>query len=188
MRADGKPGFNTPTGLFELYATLREEWQLKPLPHHREPPFTPVSRPDLAKDYPLILSTGRRSPVYFHSEHRQVPWLRSIDPDPLVEIHPETASQKGIGNGEWVWVENWMGRARFKAKVTLVVPPWMVMATHGWWLPEKEGAEPELYGTWEHNINLLLPMGEQGEDGLGTPVKHSLCRIYKYRPEEKTDA
>jgi anaerobic selenocysteine-containing dehydrogenase len=188
MRADGKPGFNTPTGLFELYATLREEWQLKPLPHHKEPPFTPVSRPDLAKDYPLILSTGRRSPVYFHSEHRQIPWLRSIDPDPLVEIHPETASQQGIGNGEWIWVENWMGRARFKAKVTLVVPSWMVMATHGWWMPEKAGAEPELYGTWEHNINLLLPMGEQGEDGLGTPVKHSLCRIYKCRPEEVTDA
>lgn len=188
MRADGKPGFNTPTGLFELYATLREDWQLKPLPHHKEPPFTPVSRPDLARDYPLILSTGRRSPVYFHSEHRQIPWLRSIDPDPLVEIHPETAAQQGIGNGQWVWVENWMGRARFKAKVTLVVPPWMVMATHAWWMPEKEGAEPELYGTWEYNINLLLPMGEQGEDGLGTPVKHSLCRIYKCRPEEVTDA
>ena len=188
MRADGKPGFNTPTGLFELYATLREEWQLKPLPYHKEPPFTPVSRPDLAKDYPLILSTGRRSPVYFHSEHRQIPWLRSIDPDPLVEIHPETASQQGIGNGEWVWVENWMGRARFKAKVTLIVPSWMVMATHAWWKPEKEGSEPELYGTWEHYINLLLPMGEQGEDGLGTPVKHSLCRIYKCRPEEVTDA
>lgn len=188
MRADGKPGFNTPTGLFELYATLREDWQLKPLPYHKEPPFTPVSRPDLAKDYPLILSTGRRSPVYFHSEHRQIPWLRSIDPDPLVEIHPQTAARHGIGNGEWIWVENWMGRARFKAKVTRIVPDWMVMATHSWWFPEKEGAEPELYGTWEHNINLLLPMGEQGEDGLGTPVKHSLCRIYKCRPEEVNHA
>jgi anaerobic selenocysteine-containing dehydrogenase len=186
MRSDGKPGFNTPTGLFELYATLREGWDLKPLPYHKEPPFTPVSRPDLARDYPLILSTGRRSPVYFHSEHRQIPWLRSIDPDPLVEINPDTAAKAGIGDGEWVWVENWMGRARFKAKVTLIVPSWMVMATHAWWLPEKKGAEPDLYGTWEHNINLLLPMGEQGRDGLGAPIKHSLCKIYKCRPEEVT--
>ncbi len=184
LRTDGRPGFNTPSGLFELHSTLREGWGLEPLPRHEEPPFTPVSRPDLAKDYPLILSTGRRSPAYFHSEHRQIPWLRAIEPDPLVEIHPETAAAHGIGDGEWVWVENWMGRARFRAKVTRVVPPWMVMATHAWWLPEKNGAEPELYGTWEHNINMLIPMGEQGKDGLGAPIKHSMCRLVKVAPEE----
>ena len=184
LRQDKRPGFNTPSGMFELYATLREDWNLDPLPHHEEPPYTPVSRPDLAKEYPLILSTGRRSPAYFHSEHRQIPWLRTIDPDPLVEIHPDTAAQFNIGNGEWVWVENWMGRARFKAKITLVVPRWMIMATHAWWLPEKEGSEPYLYGTWEHNINMLLPMGDQGKDGLGAPIKHSLCRISKVSEKE----
>lgn len=184
LRADGKPGLTTPTGLFELYSTLREEWGLDPMPLHEEPPFTPVSRPDLAEKYPLILSTGRRSPAFFHSEHRQIPWLRAIDPDPVVEIHPDTAKEYGVGDGEWVWVENWMGRAKFKAKVTLVVPPWMVMATHAWWMPEKKGAEPELYGTWKHNINLLLPMGEQGKDGLGAPIKHSLCTIYRDREGE----
>ncbi|MCP4719253.1 MAG: molybdopterin-dependent oxidoreductase, partial [Desulfobacteraceae bacterium] len=63
LRSDGKPGFATPSGKFELYSTLREEWNLEPLPYHREPPFTPVSRPDLFKEYPLILGTGRRSPA-----------------------------------------------------------------------------------------------------------------------------
>jgi anaerobic selenocysteine-containing dehydrogenase len=185
LRADKKPGFQTPTGRFELYSTLREDWELEPLPHHEEPPFTPVSRPDLAKDYPLILSTGRRSPAFFHAEHRMIPWLREIDPDPVVEIHPGTAAEHGIGNGEWVWVENWMGRAKFKAKVTLVVPPWMVMATHGWWFPEKPGAEPTLYGVWESNINQLIPMNAQGKDGLGAPIKHLLCRIYKVGGKEE---
>ncbi len=185
LRPDGKPGFKTPTGLFELYATLREEWDLEPVPHHEEPPFTPQSRPDLAKDYPLILSTGRRSPAFFHTEHRMIPWLRNIDPDPLVEINPETARRHGIGNGEWVWIENWLGRAKYKAKLTLVVPEWMVMATHGWWFPEKDGAEPSLYGVREHNINNLLPMNAQGKDGMGAPIKHSMCRIYKADGKEK---
>ncbi len=184
LRKDGKPGFNTPTGLFELYATLREGWDLDPLPDHEEPPYSPLSAPELAEKYPLILSTGRRSPVFFHSEHRQIPWLRSLDPDPLVEIHPKTAEANGIGDGQWVWVENWMDRALFKAKVTLVVPEWMVMATHAWWKPEDKGAEPELYGTWKHNINLLMPMGDQGKDGLGAPMKSSLCRIYPAKPQE----
>ncbi len=179
LRADKKPGFQTPTGRFELYSTIREDWDLGPLPHHEEPPFTPVSRPDLAKEYPLILSTGRRSPAFFHAEHRMIPWLRQIDPDPVVEIHPDTAGAHGIGNGEWVWVENWMGRAKLKAKVTRIVPRWMVMAAHGWWFPEKPGAEPSLYGVWECNINQLLPMDAQGKDGLGAPIKHSMCKIYK---------
>ena len=184
LRPDKKLGFRTQTGLFELYSTLREEWDLEPVPHHEEPPFTPVSRPDLAKDYPLILSTGRRSPAFFHSEHRNIPWLREIDPDPLVEIHPETAASHSIGNGEWMWIENWMGRARYKAKLTPVVPEWMIMASHGWWFPEKEAAEPSLFGVWESNINQLIPMNHQGKDGQGAPIKHSMCRIYKCSPEE----
>ncbi len=184
LRPDKKPGFRTQTGLFELYSTLREEWDLEPIPHHEEPPFTPVSRPDLAKEYPLILSTGRRSPAFFHSEHRNIPWLREIDPDPLVEIHPETAASHSIGNGEWMWIENWMGRARYKAKLTPVVPEWMIMASHGWWFPEKEAAEPSLYGVWESNINQLIPMNHHGKDGQGAPIKHSMCRIYKCSPEE----
>lgn len=186
LRPDRKPGFRTQTGLFEVYSTLREEWDLEPIPHHEEPPFTPVSRPDLAKDYPLILSTGRRSPAFFHSEHRMIPWLREIDPDPLVEIHPETADAHGIGNGEWMWIENWMGRARYKAKLTPVVPEWMIMASHGWWFPEKEAAEPSLYGVWGSNINQLIPMNEHGKDGQGAPIKHSMCKIYKCTPEEVT--
>ena len=179
LRPDRRPGFRTQTGLFEIYATLREEWDLEPIPHHEEPPYTPASRPDLFKDYPLILSTGRRSPAFFHTEHRQIPWLRELDPDPTVEIHPQTAQEYGIGQGEWIWIENWMGKAKFKAKLTRVVPAWMVMAAHGWWFPEKEPAEPSLFGVWESNINQLIPMGHQGKDGMGAPIKHSMCRIFK---------
>jgi anaerobic selenocysteine-containing dehydrogenase len=185
LRPDKKPGFRTPSGKMELYSTLREEWGYEPVAHYEEPPFTPVSRPDLFKKYPLILSTGRRSPAYFHAEHRNIPWLRNIDPDPVIEIHPDTAKPLDIGNGEWVWVENWLGRCKLKAKVTLIVPPWMVMAAHGWWFPEKPGAEPSLFGVWESNINQLIPMGCQGKDGLGAPIKHLLCKVYKVNRREE---
>jgi anaerobic selenocysteine-containing dehydrogenase len=179
LRRDGRPGFQTPSGKMELYSILRENWGSEPLPDYEEPPFTPVSQPRLLKEYPLILSTGRRSAVFFHAEHRNIPWLRELDPDPLVEIHPDTAKSLDIGGGEWVWIENWMGRCRFRAKVTLEVPPWMVMATHGWWFPEEPAEEPSLYGVWKSNINQLIPMGYQGEDGLGAPIKHMLCKVYK---------
>jgi len=187
LRPDRKPGFQTPSGRIELYSSIREEWGLEPMAHYEEPPFTPVSQPELYKKYPLILSTGRRSPVYFHAEHRNIPWLREIDPDPVIEIHPDTAKSLGIGDGEWVWVENWLGRCKFKAKVTLVVPTWMVLATHGWWFPEKPGEEPSLFGVWESNVNQLIPMGFQGKDGLGAPMKHLLCRVYKVGGGEEAE-
>ena len=187
LRSDRKPGFQTPSGKIELYSSLREEWGLEPIAHYEEPPFTPISQPELHKKYPLILSTGRRSPVFFHAEHRNIPWLREIDPDPVIEIHPDTAKSLDIGNGEWVWVENWLGKCKFKAKVTLVVPTWMVMATHGWWFPEKPGEEPSLFGVWESNVNQLIPMGFQGKDGLGAPIKHLLCRVYKVNGKEETE-
>jgi len=188
LRGDGRPGFQTPSGRVEIYSVLREVWNLEPLPHYEEPPLTPVTRPDLAEEYPLILSTGRRSPVYFHSEHRNIPWLRTIHPHPLIEIHPKTAAEHGISDGEWVWVENWMGRCMLKAKLTPIVPEWMVMAEHGWWFPEEDGAEPSLHGVWKSNINQLIPMGYQGEDGLGAPIKHLMCRIYRASPEDAVTA
>ena len=60
---------------------------------------------------------------------------------------------------------------------SLIVPPWMVMATHGWWFPEKK--EDPLFDTYSSNINMLIPMNNQGEDGLGAPIKHLLCTIKK---------
>jgi anaerobic selenocysteine-containing dehydrogenase len=187
LRKDGRPGFATPSGKMELYSTLREEWNLEPFPHYEEPPFTPVSRPDLAEKYPLILSTGRRSFLFFNAEHRNIPWLRELDPDPNVEIHPETAEELHISDGEWVWVENWLGRQQFKAKITLAVQPNMVMVAHGWWFPEEDGAEPSLFGAWKSNINQLIPMGSQGKDGLGSPLKNLLCRVYKVHDGSSPD-
>lgn len=179
LRQDGKPGFSTPSGKIELYSSRLQRWGLDPLPYYEEPPFSPVSTPDLYAKYPLILTTGRRSSVYFHSEHRMIPWLREVEPDPLIEIHPETAKQLAIKDGDSVWVENWLGKCRRKAKVTPIAHPKIVMVTHGWWFPEKPGPEPSLFGVWEVNINQLIPMGYTGKSGHGSPFKNMLCKVYK---------
>ena len=179
LRPDGKPGFRTPTGKIELYSTTYENYGLDPLPFHREPIESPVSTPDIWKDYPLILITGRRNGVFFHSEHRQIPWLREICPDPTVELHPETAKSLGITDGEWVWIEGVRGRIKRKCKLTPIMHRQMAHALHGWWLPETEGKAPHFYGIWDLNVNQLIPMGPQSASGFGgAPTKTMLCRIY----------
>ena len=82
----------TPTGKVELYSTIFEGCGLDPLPYFEEPPESPVSTPELTEEFPLVLTTGARVRAYFHSEHRQVQSLRKMNPDPLMEIHPDTAS------------------------------------------------------------------------------------------------
>jgi anaerobic selenocysteine-containing dehydrogenase len=182
LRGDSQPGFDTPTGKLEFYSKRYEEWGLDPLPYYEEPGESPVSTPELYKKYPLILTTGRRSPVFFHSEHRMIPWLRELDPYPVVEINPQTAHELDISQGEWVYVENLRGRVRLKAKVTPTAQPGVVTAPHGWWLPETDGRAPNLFSTWEHNINNLTSMGNQGKSGFGgTNYRSSLCRIIKIK-------
>jgi len=183
LRQDGKPGFNTPTGKLELYSTLMDGWGYDPLPYFEEPPTSPYSTPTLYKEYPLILTTGARNWSFFHSEHRQVPNLRDLHPDPIVEIHPQTAEKYGIKNGDWVWIENEMGRCKQKAKVTVAIDPRIVQADHGWWFPEKPAEEPSLFGVWESNINQLVPY-IPGKSGFGGNYKSLLCKIYKVKEGE----
>ena len=182
-RRDGSIGFNTPTGRVELYSTLFAEWGLDPLPYFEEPTESPVSRPDLYEEYPLVLTTGARTWGFFHSEHRHVPRLRALKPDPEVQMHPDTATKYGIVHGDWVWIENAMGRCRQRAHVTPAVHPRVVQADHGWWFPEQKADAPNLYGVWDVNVNQLIPW-LPGRSGFGTNCKSLLCKIYKVKDEE----
>lgn len=178
LRPDGKPGFNTQTGKVELYSTVFEKCGLDPLPYFEEPPESPATS-EIAQSYPLILITGPRVRGFFHSEHRQIPSLRKMNPDPLTEIHPETAHSLGIRDGDWIWIENKHGKCRQRARLTDRIHPRMVSAQHGWWFPEMDGREPYLFGVWKSNVNLLLPSGWTGKSGLGYPFKTQMCKIYK---------
>ena len=150
-----------------------------------EPPESEVRTPELFEKYPLVMVTGRRSPVYFHSEHRNIPWLRACDPYPLVEVHPSVMKKLGIDNGEWVWVENDRGRIRRKVKENPSMHPGTVSVPHGWWLPETQGAAPNFYGAWDINCNILTPVDTQSESGYGGGAyKTTLCRLRKIDPAD----
>ncbi|NLM21372.1 MAG: molybdopterin-dependent oxidoreductase [Peptococcaceae bacterium] len=179
LRFDGEPGFNTVTGMVELCSTLFEAWGEDPLPYYQEPHYSPYSTPELFKEYPFILTTGARAFTSFHSEHRQVPSLREITPDPIVEINPEAAEKLGIKDGDWVYLENMFGKCKQKVKLTKTINPKVVHASHGWWYPEKPAEEPSLFGVWESNINTLIPHKHIGKLGFGAPFKCLICKVYK---------
>ena len=168
-------GFKTPTGRIELYSTRLEALGYPPLPHYEEPPESPVSTPEIARDYPLVLTTGGRIPFFFNSEHRQIANLRKAHRHPLAEIHPTTAARYGIANGDWIWVETRRGRMQQKAKLTTGIDPRVIHVEHGWWFPEEPGPE---YGIWKSNANLLTDNQPPYDPAMGTyQLRGLLCRI-----------
>lgn len=180
LRPDGRPGFNTPSGKIELFSETLEGMGLPSMPIYQEVPESPLGSPELAGTYPMILTTGLRSPVYFHSQYRQIPRLREIHPDPIVRINTEKAEELGIRDGDWVTIETPRGRCKQKAKLTLGLDPRVVMAEHDWWFPEKPGEEPSLHGAFESNINVVTSSDPPYDPGFGsTPNRSLLCKIYK---------
>jgi len=157
-------GFRTPSKKIEISSSGLKEAGFDSIPAHREPGQSPVSTPDLAKKYPLILITGARMREYTHSQLRSMTQLRRRAPEPLAEIHPATARDHGIIDGEMVFIETRKGRIKMKAKVTPDIAPKVVSIPHGW---------------AQANANILTDVGERDPVSGYPMLKGLLCRIGK---------
>jgi len=181
-----KFGFGTPSGKVELRSSIFEELGCEPLPVYREMPHSPLGDPALFKEYPLVLISGSRFMPMYHSEQRQIEAAREKRPDPLVTLHPETAEKMGLGEDDWVRVVTPQGNIRMRLHLSDMVDPRMADADHGWWFPERKEAEPELFGVFESNANVLCPDGAKfcSPEVGGWPHTALLCRVEKEKAEK----
>jgi formate dehydrogenase major subunit len=185
-----------------------------PIPVHREPIYTPridlVSQyptlPDakqfrlpnigfsvqkaavdkgIAKDFPLILSSGRLVEYEGGGEEtRTNPWLAELQQDMFIEISPADAADRGIKDGAWVWVfgaENG-SKAKMKALVTPRVGKgvaWMPFHFGGWFQGDDlrgnypKGTDPIVLG---ESANTITTYGYDPATGMQEP-KVTLCQI-----------
>jgi anaerobic selenocysteine-containing dehydrogenase len=160
-----KAGFSTPSGKVEIASSILEEYGFEPLPVYKEPPESPVSRPDLAKSYPLVLTSGARVLAYTHSQFRNIARLRRLMPDPLVDINPADASPRGIQSGDTVIISSPRGSIKMKANVTDTILAGVVSTPHHW--------------PGEANVNSLID--DQNLDPISgfPPFKSQLCQVSK---------
>ncbi len=189
--------FPTDTGKCNMFSTLHYKAGYAPLPVYDEPAESPVSRPEVAEDYPYVLATGKRQAGFFHSEFRQLPWMREVNPVPEVFMNPATAAECGVTHGDWVWVEappshgraplnKIMGQVSFRLPS---IPGVVTYSQHAWWRPEKS-VEDDLHGAFEWNVEGLCECVNSAPE-TGTPgLRSQLCKVYpcteedmeKYRP------
>jgi len=185
-----------------------------PVPVHREPIYTPKvdlvakypTYPDakqfrlpnigfsvqkaavdngIARSFPIILTTGRLVEYEGGGEEtRSNRWLAELQQDMFVEINPADASERGISDGNWVWVsgaEN-DSKAKVKALVTERVGKGVAfMPFHfgGWFQGEDlrsnypEGTDPYVLG---ESANSITTYGYDPVTGMQEP-KVTLCQI-----------
>ena len=137
-----------------------------------------MTTPELYAQYPLLLITGVKQPMYYHSQGRQIPSLRELAPEPLAEIHNETAAALGISAGDFAWVQTPRGKLRLKVHIHDRIHPKVVTVQHGWWLAERPGAE---HGVLDLCANVLTDDDPDNCDVVfgGSPLKAMLCRVYR---------
>lgn len=167
-------GFPTPSGKVELYSSIMANKGLSPLPEYREPPLSPVSRPDLAASYPYILMTGCKILPFFHSEGRFQPSLLKLRDKPHLDMHPETAKRQGLDDGERVRVVTPHNSQEFFLHFDERLPEDVVHAEHAWWFPDRQGPE---YGCFESNANMLFAHEHFDPDTGAECLKCIICRV-----------
>lgn len=171
LRADGRPGFDTPTGKFEIHSSVLEEYGYDPLPVYAEPAESPISRPDLFEKFPLVFNSGSRSQSSFHTQHIGIKVLNEERPEPGVLMNTEDAGARGIKDGDRVRIRTPRDSVLMRAKVTENIMRGAVDANHA-------GGGPLGPPEWrEANVNRLTDIS-QFDPISGFPVyKCLLCEI-----------
>ena len=173
LRADGQPGFDTPTGKFELWSTTLEEYGYEPLPKYVEPTEGPRADPQLVRQYPLVFNSGARPHTDFRSQHHGVRGLLKDNPEPTVELNALDAEARGIASGDLVEVRTPRGAVPFRARVTRDIASGAVECNMGGGGP----VGPKAWQEW--NVNELTDLGNYDEIS-GFPVyKALLCEVVK---------
>lgn len=177
LRADRRPGFDTPSGKVEIASSMLAEHGYDALPVYVEPIEGPLAAPDLARRYPLVLNTGARIQSTFRSQHLNIPGLLKLQPKPHVLINPKDAEARSIEDGDRVFVRSPRGQVPFYAKVTDAVIPGAVEVNVG-------GGGPLQAKPWrEANTNYLTDPNNR-DPISGFPVfKALLCEVEKAPPE-----
>jgi anaerobic selenocysteine-containing dehydrogenase len=166
-------GFTTPSGKIEIFSAALQASGEPPLPEFRAPYSA-------APGFPLTL-TSAKTPLYCHSQHRNLAKLRRLEPDPVAEISPLTAAARNIGEGDWLAITTPRGRMRARAHLNTSLADGIVAARHGWWQACPELDLPGYDALDADGANINLAIGVEAADPVSGAAPHRCypCEIEK---------
>ena len=166
-------GFPTPTKRIEIYA----EQLLK---HGYDPVPVAQADPDgvYQSKYPLRLSCAK-TVAFCHSQHRNLPSLRRLMPDPILEMGLHVAAERGIENNNWVKVSTAVGAFVARCKIIADLEPNTVFAQHGWWVEGSPGSPYDREHPMAANFNLSIDTTYADPISGSIPLRCSACEVAK---------
>lgn len=172
-------GFDTETGLVELYSEFLQRHGQPAVPTFLPPTEDEITRRNgTSRRFPLVLSSAKNG-YYCHSQHRGLASLRKRAPDPIAEIGPGLARDRGVRDGDWIRVSTRNGVARFVAKVVQDLANDVVVTEFGWWqsCPEFDRAPLPVRGPESSNANSLISADAVDPVSGSIPHRSFRCNI-----------
>lgn len=174
LRADGKPGFPTPSGKFEICSVYLEENGFTPYPEYRDM----RSIPELNKpEFPFTMTTGARSMHRMGVFGANLPGVAKVEPYPYMDLSPEDSKELNIQDGDWARVTTPFGTGVFKTRVCGI-------AKHCIHIPHGGGSEymPEAWRIG--NVNELTSLDYNDPITGFVTMKSVPCRVEKSDHQE----
>ena len=173
-------GFATPSGRLELFSEALQTIGQPPLPEFRIPSHSLEQERGSDLRFPLVL-TSTKTPLYCHSQHRNLPRLRRTLPEPIVEMNPATATSRGIDDGDLVAIVTPKGRVHARARLIASLADGVVGALHGWWQACADLGLPGYDPLTAEGANVNLVIGNEAFDPVSgaAPLRSYLCNIEK---------
>ena len=112
---------------------------------------------------------------------KNITGIRSLRPEPVVEMNPVKAEELGLTEGEWVYIETSRGRIKQKLFLNNNIDEGVVIVSFGWWFPEETS---QMKGWEKSNINILSSSGPDFDPLTGsTQLRGIPCKVYRYEED-----
>jgi anaerobic selenocysteine-containing dehydrogenase len=155
----------------EIYSERLAEHGYTPLPA-----LDPDETEPRDARYPLRLGSAK-TVTYCHSQHRNIPSLRRLMPDPLIELAAEDAAARSISGGDWVRIRTERGSTVARAAIAPALAAGSAFAQHGWWVDDIGG--PDAAEPLAANINRVISTERADPVSGSIPLRCSWCEVEK---------
>jgi len=157
----------TPSGKVEFFSGWFAAAGARPMPVYEEPSGEPLPQGVLAGKGFTLLGTSRRPSQFVHTKFKNLAAITKTYPEPLVYIHPDDASARGVIDGGMVVVASPQGAITVRARLSGQTQNGLVWIDFGWGNPSDGKA----------NINLLTNDGCFDPVSGGTPNRLFPCEV-----------
>ena len=174
IEVDGAPrGFPTPTKKIEIYSERL---------HLAGYAAVPSAGPgDLAPEepgFPLRLGSAKNI-AFCHSQHRNIPSLRRLMPDPTLDVAPADAQARSITQGDWLRIRTRVGSVVARANIVAGLADGTVFGTHGWWVARTDGTRYDAEMPMGGNLNSAVSTVVSDPISGSIPLRCTWCEIEK---------